>query len=141
MKHITASEEIHITHWSYALNGRLIIVIYEKDGEHDRHVKFLRPTPQLDAYLLDHLRARISVDTLNAVGANWIDEDPFFKKGVEVPIEVDDGLKRFCSQLGVDVTEFLYAISCFLCNPANHDCALAYLNGLVLEAEAEMTDN
>ena len=136
MKHITASEKIHIVHWSYFLSGRLFLVLYEKDGD-KRHVKFLRPAPALAAYLQDHFQMRTSVDMLNAAGANWVDEDPFYEKGVEVPVKVDDGLMRFCAQLGVDVTEFLYAISCFMCNPANHDCIIAYLNGLVLEADAE----
>ena len=141
MKYITADEEIHITHWGYALNGRLLSIIYEKDGVHERYVKFLRPTPQIDAYLLEHLHTRVSVDALNAAGADWVDEEPFFEKGIEVPVEVDDGFMRFCSQNGINVSEYFHGLSCYLCNPANRERVMAFLHETTPQIKAEMSDN
>ena len=141
MKCITADEKIHITHWEYALNGRLLSIIYEKDGAHERHIKFLRSTHQLDAYLLNHLQTWVSVSALNAIGAEWVDEEPFFEIGVEVPVEVDDCFTRFCAQNGITVFEYLYGLSCYLCNPANYESVMAFLNETMLQIKADMSDN
>ena len=137
MKHITADEEIHISHWTYALDGRALVIIYERDRKHERYVKFLRPTPQLDEYLVNHLQERVSVSALNAVGANWVDEDPFFETGVEVPVEVDDEVVRYCAQNGIAVSEYLYGFSCFCCNPANKEYILEFLPSVIRQAANE----
>lgn len=121
MKYITADETIHITHWAYVLDGLVLSVIYEKDGEHKRHIKFLQPSPSLEALLLNHLRLRISVNSLNEAGANWVDEEPYFEKCADFPVEVEDGFIRYCTQNGITVSECLHGISCFLCNPLNKE--------------------
>ena len=141
MKHITADEEIHISHWTYALDGRALVIIYERDRAHERYVKFLRPTPQLDEYLVNHLQTRVSVSALNAVGANWVDENQFFETGIEVPIEVDDEVVRYCAQNGVAVSEYLYGFSCFCCNPEHSECVKEFLSAIVSRAEVEMTED
>ena len=127
MKNLTYDEAFRITYWSQKLMGGLTLIIYEKEGECVRHVKFLADSPELGKYLSRYPDEKISVAELNSAGAEWVDEEPYFMQGMEVPVEVAKKLERFCKQQGVTVEEYLRGLSCFLCNPAHNRIVIDYI--------------
>ena len=133
-------KQIHI-HYMSVFCGYFILVVYDTASDPERQVKFLvnRPT----AYL-GHTEASgepMEPDTLAGQKVAWVDEEDFLKDGVKVQLDLSDDTRRmllvWCHKHRVKVEAFLHGFSCFMCNPANTDVILEYMEQCVEEWKKE----
>ena len=134
--HIPDADEITIIHWNYVLDGCVLVIIYEKEDDHERHIQFLRPTPELDEYLMNLHQTKARISKLNELGANWVDEEGANESASEVPTEINETITRYCAQNGISVVELIHSLSCFLSNPRNRDAKMESMASAIADCAA-----